>query len=194
MKLEIKKEFVLFALGLMLFEPVLRGTGQLIFNIGLFGLNTFGDHLIKSAALMTPPDPGFYVLAFGFGWLVALTIRDASNLPTVKERIPTAVGAQIAGLLKSPKSKTALLLACFLLTAVCLYSAIAQTRLITSFQQHVASIAPFISEDQEELLISRWTQMHSQEDYKNLYNDMKAIADKNRITLPPNRVFDLSSF
>lgn len=194
MKLEIKKEFVLVALGLMIFEPVLRGAGQLIFNMGLFGLNTFGDYLIKSAALMTPPDPVFYLLAFGLGLLIARTVRDASNLPPVKERIPSALSAKIAALLKSPKANAALLFVCFLFLSVGFYSAIAQTRLITSFRQHVASIAPFISEDEEELLISRWTQMQYQDDYKKLFNDMKSIADKNGVVLPPNRVFDLASF
>jgi hypothetical protein len=55
----------------------------------------------------------------------------------------------------------------------------------------MAAIAPYISEDEEELIESRWTQMLSEQDYTKIFVDMKVVADKNGVKLTPNRVFDL---
>jgi hypothetical protein len=68
-------------------------------------------------------------------------------------------------------------------------SQVAQLSLITSFQQHVRIVAPFIDDDAEERLISDWSRMQSKAEYDAIQRRLRAIAEVNGIQLPPNRLY-----
>ena len=169
-------------------EPLFRLFGRLIFSAGSYGLQAYTDRLFEQAALLTPPDPALYVLIVIFllidSFLVTLVV--AYLRPKAK---PTSL----------PQRHWKLKAICFIgiipvfLSLFSIYSLVVQHRLISSFRQHIAAIAPYITEEEEERLVSRWTQMKSESDYLLIYTDLAALATAHSITLPPNRVFDIKS-
>ena len=70
-----------------------------------------------------------------------------------------------------------------------LWSDLFQLRVVTSFQQHMTAIAPFITDQQAKQFRSRWTQMRTKGDYDVIYRDLQKIADSNGIRLPPNYIY-----
>ena len=50
-------------------------------------------------------------------------------------------------------------------------------------------------EEEKELLIlkSQWTQMKSEEDYKQIYIELQNVAAQNEILLPENKLFSLTA-
>ena len=68
-----------------------------------------------------------------------------------------------------------------------------QLNLISSFEQHVRILAPYISDQEEEVFISRWSRMETEENYELIYVDLNALAKENDIELPSNRIYTLTS-
>jgi hypothetical protein len=64
-----------------------------------------------------------------------------------------------------------------------------QLSLISSFRQHMRILSPYVSEQDEKMLYSKWSLMNSREDYVQIYERLNAIALKNGITLPKNRIY-----
>jgi hypothetical protein len=82
-----------------------------------------------------------------------------------------------------------LLLAVFIVAI--LYSMMFQMRVVSSFKQHMTTIAPYITEQRAKELYSQWTQMRSEEDYQRIYRELNRIADENHVVLPENIVFSV---
>lgn len=69
-----------------------------------------------------------------------------------------------------------------------------QLSLISSFKQHLRVIAPYISEQEEEELLSKWSLMKNSNDYKAVYADLENIAKQNNILLPSNKIYSVGTF
>lgn len=63
----------------------------------------------------------------------------------------------------------------------------------TSFRQHLAIVSPYLTEDEEEIFRARWAAMAREADYLSIQRDLQVIATRNRVKLPPNRLFSSGS-
>jgi hypothetical protein len=129
MKLELKKEFILLAVVLAVYEPILKGAGNLIFNVGLFGLNAYGDYLIRRAALMTPPDISLYILAGGLSFFLGRTLARIFDVIPTGGLIPKDLTKKTDALVDRKKLELWAHCAAVLVTSYIVYSAVVQTRL-----------------------------------------------------------------
>lgn len=57
----------------------------------------------------------------------------------------------------------------------------------SDFKQHVRIVAPYITDQEEEVILSEWSQMDSLEDYNNIYKNLIAIAKENELVLKRNQ-------
>lgn len=85
------------------------------------------------------------------------------------------------------------LIACIFII-IFLSTKVYQLKLITSFKQHMRIVAPYISEQVEEELYSQWSLMDKAEDYEAVNQRLNSIASQNKITLPRNKIYSLSTF
>ncbi|WFC15294.1 hypothetical protein [Aeromonas salmonicida] len=68
-----------------------------------------------------------------------------------------------------------------------------QLSLIGSFKQHMRILAPFITSEQEKIIISKWSLMNGSNDYDEIYAELNSIAKNNNIILPSNKIYTLYS-
>ncbi len=66
-----------------------------------------------------------------------------------------------------------------------------QLSLISSFQQHLRIIAPYVTEQEEEELVSQWSLMRTKEDFQAVSKKLAEVAKVNRVSLPENRIYSL---
>jgi len=59
---------------------------------------------------------------------------------------------------------------------------------LTTFRHHVRIVKPYIDVTQEELLISKWSQMQNQKNYDEIQLELKAIAKENGVDLPARKI------
>ena len=60
---------------------------------------------------------------------------------------------------------------------------------ITDFKQHILIVKPYISKDENDKLLSQWSQMRSVDDYNKVYEQLVAVAKKNGLKLYKNRMY-----
>lgn len=64
-----------------------------------------------------------------------------------------------------------------------------QLSLISSFKQHIRIVAPYLSDEEEESLISEWSRMASKTDYDRIYEKLVGIAQREGVSLPDNKLY-----
>lgn len=186
-------------LFLIFLQPLLKIFGKIVFAVFSRGYGAYLDRLFSKAALGTAPDPSFFVLAIMTGMfsgtMLALLLRilRKKELNKISDKRKTA---------KTPPPTSRL--GRITMTAFCVCSTILlfhaywttwfQARLVTSFEQHMHAISPYISDQEAKVLRSRWTQMKCETDYNGIYMDMRAIAATNNISLPGNIVYSFNNF
>jgi flagellar biosynthesis regulator FlbT len=57
----------------------------------------------------------------------------------------------------------------------------------SDFKQHVRIVAPYINDQEEEIILSEWSQMDSLVDYNNIYKNLTAIAKEHELVLKRNQ-------
>ena len=197
MKMGIISGLAASCLFLWFLEPILRFAGRLVFGAGSFVSQAFIDRLFSQAALLTPPDPALnlemFLLAFINTSLVYMTFFVFRKHTPSDENIKKTAPSVFSKFARSGIIIAALLATSLFLTAAILYSTVFQTRLISSFKQHMTAIGPYLDSQKEKQLLSQWTQMQSEADYLKLYEELSKIAQENRVKLPNNQVFDILS-
>lgn len=175
-----------------LFDPIFRAMSFVLFSVLGSTARWYTDGLFADAALLVGPDPSLFILiiltGFGCGLFFSAIIlalvwhpenADTPShtwVPRISPRLGRAVIAAIA-------------VTCILLLLLGFYSTEFELRITSSFNQHLAAVAPFISDQDVKVLRSRWTQMVSERDYTAINSDLEAIAMRNNITLPKNREY-----
>lgn len=82
-----------------------------------------------------------------------------------------------------------LLILSFTCMLIFIVDGFARKRISTSFRQHLAILTPYISEDEKNILISKYSSMSSENDYRLLVKQMKSVAIAHNINLPPNKLY-----
>lgn len=68
-----------------------------------------------------------------------------------------------------------------------------QLELVTSFKQYMRIIRPYIDSSKEAVIISKWSQMKSRQDYQQVIFEIETIAKENGIILPENTLYSIDT-
>ncbi|MDP2682751.1 MAG: hypothetical protein Q8P28_08110 [Deltaproteobacteria bacterium] len=196
MKIGIISSVVATILFIYLLDPLLRLITFLLFNVFSSVAQAYTDRLFAQAALLSGPDPSFALLSFlagissGILSSFAFTLLFFWNRPEPPKKRQLLTRSQ-RWLLRWGGAAISLLLVGAMILMV--FSTMFQLRITTSFTQHLATVAPYITDQDAKVLKSRWTRMRSESDFRALYHDLNQIAEKNELTLPENKVYSFSS-
>lgn len=163
-------------------DPILRIFGNFIVYSSNWVYAGLLDSLYQKAALGSPKDPALTIFSLISGSFVGVlsgillayfTKHHKSNEDDNRSILKTKV----------------LLSAIAILAFLFMYqtwSLLYQYQIVTSFNQHMKILSPYLSEEQEEILISEYSCMSSEKDYDALYSKLDTVASKHNITLPKN--------
>ena len=177
-----------------LLDPILRLMTYMMFD--LFGSLTrwYTDGLFQRAALLTGPDPSMHLLALFTGVICGILSGIALFL------ILYPLLTRDENRIKVPKITSKHLR--LIVTVLCIVTTVSvllsfhrtlfPVRITSSFNQHLAAISPYATDQDIKEFRSRWTQMMCEGDYKILYNNLNRIASKNKVRLPENVVYSWS--
>lgn len=181
---------------LVFLQPLLRFTTNILFGVGADIFRAYTNRLFTQTALLAPPDAALnlygFVLSLFLGVLVGIVAwRIAFWWNPERPRNEEAAKRLIASTAKFPwLSVVGTMLLAIVIFAL-IYSSIFQMRVITSFRQHMLTIAPYITDQRGKELYSQWTQMRTEADYQRIYSELNRIAGDNHVVLPENLVFSL---
>jgi hypothetical protein len=187
-------------LFLYLVDPVMKLFGYLLFNYGSSILRAYIDRLFEQAALLEPPNSALMLLVAAFGVTDGLVAGLTVSLFMLRYRKASKNGQPEqekraeARRRRLPWIVLFLSLLMILVSIPLQHSVLFQSRIISSFNQHLTAIAPYVTDQEARALRSRWTQMQSENDYRVIYADLERIAANNHVRLPENKVFSLTSF
>ena len=178
-------------------NPILKLVSLILFRFSGTLFHAYTDRLFAQAALGVGPDPALLLFTLTMvaiaGFFTAIVLIFAIKL---SERLQLNRVSSVS-VRSISRRKIALLIAVAVVndfvSLLFLYNTYFQLRITSSFRQHVTAIAPYVSDHDMKVVLSRWTQMKGEADYIALYADLKAIADKNNIVLPENLVFTPTS-
>jgi hypothetical protein len=194
-KIGVATSIIATILFIYLLDPIMRFVGFVLFNYGSTILRAYIDRLFEQAALLTPPDPALAIftslLALANGFITGVvTSRFFPRRLFKKLRVELQKKEEPES--QNRKRPWVLLVPVIVINLVWLmwsYSTFFQFRIISSFNQHLVAVAPYVSEHDLNLIRSQWTQMQSEKDYGIIYSELGRIANQNHIRLPENLVF-----
>ncbi len=180
-------------------QPILDWVSVAVVKALTITSTVFLDKIYAQAAHLQTQDFAFLWLLFvslSFGimsfivGIVLLVGRDRlralirTSLPKIQNKNSNLVYRTASG---------ALLLLFSISTVVVLSANYIQLKTISSFQQHMRAIAPYIDEREEKMIYSRWSLMKSHADYESIYVTIRSKAMANNIELPENRIYSPST-
>ena len=195
-KIGIISSIIATFIFIYLLDPILRLMTYMMF--GLLGSLTrwYTDSLFQRAALLAGPDPSVDLLAFLTGGICGIL----SSIAIILILYPLLTRDEKG--IKAPKitikhlrlSIPVLCIVIAICTLLSFHRTLFPVRITSSFNQHLAAIAPHVTDQDIKEFRSRWTQMACENDYKILYNNLNRIASKNNVRLPENVVYSWSGF
>ena len=189
------------AIFLYFIQPILEYSSHLLINISnIFG-NAFSDRLYQQIAHLETQDNAFILVMVLFGMISGVLFSVGIVLMSANYRAHKKDGANEKEKPKAVKRNSKVLkhvlpILIFLLSIFPVISALSifiQLSTISSFKQHIRIIAPYITNQEEEVIISQWSQIRSKSDYQFIYRKLEGIAIKNKVTLPDNKIYSLLS-
>ena len=181
---------------LYLLQPMLEYVGNIVIQAGSLLSSTYVDEIYTQIAFLEIQDSAFTLLAITFGVLGGITTMMAVFIwfpPKKKNDNISDSSNNTKENLQKKILVTALLASVSLSVIIHVSKDLYQLKVITSFKQHFRILSPYISEQQEEKLLSEWSLMKSSGDYDLIIKKMHNIADENNIVLPDNRLYSLTS-
>ncbi|HWY51660.1 MAG TPA: hypothetical protein VNW72_09270 [Chthoniobacterales bacterium] len=175
-------------------DPILRLVSLILFRFSGTLFHIYTDRLFAQAALGVGPDPALYLFTLVLGAVCGFLTILGITIGVV--RLPHRAAELASSNRARSRRVWGLIILVLLLdlgTLLILYNTFFQMRIITSFRQHTTAIAPYITDQEMKVILSRWTQMKGEADYNAIYRDLKVIADKNHVVLPDNLVFRATS-
>ena len=180
-------------LFLYFLQPILEFTaGYLLGFFSLLG-SKYTDRIYTQVAQLETFDYSFGVFVIVLGSATAFSIGLSAGL--LRRRCGTNDKETVEKIQRSSTSKRFLVvvftstLLLSLVLALVVVGNYAQLSLISSFNQHMRILAPYLDDQAEEELISEWSSMRSKADYDSLYEKLHQISQKNSVDLPPNKVY-----
>ncbi|KAF0107134.1 MAG: hypothetical protein FD146_1975 [Anaerolineaceae bacterium] len=169
---------------LILFQPLVRGLGQLLQPLGEKFFTGFSNSLYSNAALghrnyleVVAFETGvstFFGLSFGFftGYL------SRNRFLKIKEKNKQ----HITIVLKIGMAICWLMLTFGIIASSMLF--FSDLQMNTSFEQRLAVVVPYLSEQEEEELRAKWASMQTRDDYEKINLILQEYAETYQIELP----------
>jgi uncharacterized protein YqhQ len=178
-----------------LLQPILEFLGNLVVKVGSKVSETYVDKIFTQISHLELMDFGFlfFVVSLTF-WatiMAASTVyiwkrendseeeekdeKDEKDYIAVKQKIPMTI----------------MLIISLVISIVIISTKAYQLSLITSFKQHLRIISPYITTQEEKILLSEWSLIGSKNDYDLVYFKLNNVAKKNKIELPDNSIYAL---
>ncbi len=178
-------------------DPILILLGSIIVEVSSRVYSAYLDRLFMQASLGVTHDPAFFVLMSIYGFAIGAPVGMITVVTMMKRKskIDKKEGAEKP---KRSGKKIVILMviiwsAMYITLFMSLWSLWFQLKITSSFEQHMKTVAPYLEEDEEEIIWSKWTQMKSEKDYNAIYKRLKDIAAENSVELPPNPVYTIKS-
>jgi hypothetical protein len=166
-------------------DPILSFLGRLTLNIAGVFFAAYLDRLYAEVAI-SEPNFGFYLV----GCASAVSLGGTTGF---------ILGAAAAGVFKKrvasiPPAKRLWLIAIFLAIISFLLLGITvdsyiRLKTTSTFNQRLAIISPHISDQQRKQFIARFASMERKVDFEVIMRIMDAVAAKNNVKLPKNRLY-----
>ena len=193
-KIGIATGVISTALFLYCLDPILRGVGIVLFHLSGTVFQAYRDRLFAQAAIGVPPDPALFLYTLVLGVFSGFVSTAALVVALGRARVRDIDLVTLERRRRSRRWMLVIVAVVFdIFTLLILYNTYFQTRITTSFRQHTTAIAPYINDQEMKVLLSRWTQMRGEADYRAIYHDLKEIADRNQVFLPDNLMFSATS-
>src|SRR3546814_809792 len=165
-------------------QPIFDWVSGVVVKVLTIASSAYLDRIYAQAASLQTQDFAFLWISLVFGsFAVAFGGEGIARL-VGKDRLHALFDYIFKGTITEPSliyrvTSGLLLIFLSLLLVVVLSANYMQLRAISSFQQHMRTLAPFISAAEEKQLYSRWSLIRSHDDYESVY----IIIDRNRIVL-----------
>jgi hypothetical protein len=187
-KKAIVTSIVATILFVYLLDPILRIIGFVLFNFGFSLFRSFIDNMYKSSALLSMPDPAGSLSSLVYGIVSGVLISGTTFLFFLEKPIKSTKEKKVFFFAKKhlPFGFILFTLIFIMFSFLKIYKDGFESRLISSFNQHLVTIAPYISDQDLKLLKSKWTQMKYEDDYNDIYKQLNDIAIQNKVDLPKN--------
>lgn len=186
------------AIFLYFLQPLLELASRVFFRASNFIGSAYVDRIYAQAAHLETQDFSFTIFIIYFGGMAAIILSISirlilKSLITKSNKNENDKDSEKTKTPSPSRLVSAGLGGALLCVSLFLFSLIAadftQLSTISSFKQHMRIIAPYVDEQKEEELLSQWSLMENQDDYNNLYLIVHAIAEKDGLKLPENRIY-----
>lgn len=174
--------------------PILSFSSKVIMNIGSKVYSSFVDGQYERASLGEPESSAYWLQFFilimmsGFftGTYVVILRARLKKRPKKRQGIKFPLSFLARRWLIT---YTLLLILIYFGAIMTLWSSWFNIKVTTSFKHHMRIVAPYLAEEEEELVWSEWAQMKNRADYNKIYEKLIIVANRNHIELPENPVY-----
>ncbi len=158
-------------------------------------LVNFINYRYEAAATLESMNYSFYVLTALFVVVAVLWFEIAGRL---KKKLFGPSEPSVVVEVKEPSPATKWVLYIFIQFVIPLYLLYALVQIsgqvvtlnaITNFKQHMRIVAPYITQEESNQLLSKWSQMRTVEDYDAIYKRLSEVAKANGARLPRNNLY-----
>lgn len=194
LKIGVIGGLIAMVLFIYLLKPILSLFGQLVVTIASRVYSGYLDSLFAKAALVDVFDPALGLVILFFAGISGVITGGLIGLIRAHKKVHLGKISKEKPLRKISLRKTLISVISYNFVWYIIVISILWTQsfcssITTSFKQHMHTVAPYLSEIEEEEIWSQWTLMKNQGDYKKIYKRLTNIAKKNGIELPKNRAY-----
>jgi hypothetical protein len=196
----IKKHFGGFVAGILgtatflyFIDPIMKFVAELVIRTYGAISETFVDSIFAYVSQLETLDYAFYWTYSLFLFIAGVASGGTAAIWFKSQNEDTE--SDDTGLDDSSNPILIKSLISFLLVSIATYMLIFsalrnyQYEMISNFQYHMRIVAPYIDDQQQELLISRWSLMESEDDFDKIYAYLNEIAENNKVELKENRIY-----
>jgi len=173
-----------------LLDPIIKVFGEFIVYSSEYVTNGLIDTIYAKSALGIARDPALSIYAMISGFAVGIPAGTIAFL----------IKSKIKDTSNHSKKKTSryndvlLLIPALFISFMMFYqfwSMTFQYEVISSFNQHIKILTPYMTSKEKDLVISNFSRMKSEKDYRTIYNNLQSRAQKEDIELPENLTYSM---
>jgi hypothetical protein len=191
----IKRHFGAFIAGILgtatflyFIDPIMKFVAEMVIRVYGSISDTFVDSIFAYVSQLETYDYSYYLIhltlliagGYAFGWTAAIWFKSERKNDDADVTANPLPGKILASVVLIGFAISALSFA-----AIRSY----QFRILSSFKYHMRIVAPYIDQQQEEMIISRWSLMETEAEFDAIYAYLNEVADKNKIELKENRIY-----
>ncbi|MDU7780060.1 MAG: hypothetical protein E7J86_13245 [Aeromonas caviae] len=170
-------------------DPIIRVFGEGVLYISKYIVTGLFDSLYQKCALGVAKDPALSIYSMLVGVIVGFPTATLSILIQNREKKTESNEST------SSRSKKIVAIIFIVILPIMLFYQfwvmLFQYEVVTSFDQHMRILAPYMDSEQKVIIESNFASMQKEEDYRELYKKLNELAEKNNVLLPVNPSYGL---